>query len=832
MSSPNVAEDKAARRARLATDRLREARLELPEIDTASYATEGLTQGEVDVRVQLRLTNAVSSSSSRSIVSILRANLFTLFNAVVGGSFIILLILGQWRDAIFGVIVIANIGIGVVQEFRSKRTLDRLALISAPLARVRRDGTTLEVATDQVVLDELLVLRTGDQVPADATIVSSEGLDLDESLLTGESDPVLKNVGDEVLSGSSVVAGFGLARVTLVGPESYASRITLEAKRFSLVSSELRNALARLIKWISWALIPLVIIVTNGQMQNVGGWQAAWESGLWLEATVRSVASIISMIPQGLVLITSIAFAVAAVKLARRQVLVQELPAVEGLARVDVVCFDKTGTLTEGSIEFNDVHSLVPESEAHSWSRALAWFGADENANATALALAQHFSAHAPVTAVASTPFSSARKWSAVQDDAQTTWILGAPEMVLESGADDVRDLCRERAELGLRTLVLASSPGTIKDEQLPKKIRAVAILTFGEKVRGDARETIEYFLSQGLKLKVISGDNPRTVAAVARTAGLTFDGHGFDARELPEDLDELASVLQSHDIFGRVTPEQKKLMVIALQSRGHVVAMTGDGVNDALALKRADLGIAMGSGSAATKAVSRLVLLDGSFSSLPGVVAEGRRVIANVERVSRLFLTKTAWAMVLAIVFGVMLWAFPFLPRQLSANDLFTIGLPAFALALLPNARRYQPGFLKRALSFCIPTGVLIGALVVGLDAVQKSFQTFTVAQTQTSVSMFLALAGMWVLVTLSRPFNRWRFLIVAAMYLGFAVVFLVPASQDFFGFVWLDGSLLWVTLAFGFVGVLAIEFTDRIVQRIMFGPRKHWGPERTSRH
>jgi cation-transporting ATPase E len=419
-----------------------------------------------------------------------------------------------------------------------------------------------------------------------------------------------------------------------------------------------------------------------------------------------------------------------------------------------------------------------------------------------------------------------------VQDDAQTTWILGAPEMVLESGADDVRDLCRARAELGLRTLVLASSTGTVKDEQLPKTIRPVAIITFGEKVRGDARETIEYFLSQGLKLKVISGDNPRTVAAVARVAGLTFDGHGFDARELPEDMAALADVLQEHDIFGRVTPEQKKLMVIALQSRGHVVAMTGDGVNDALALKRADLGIAMGSGSAATKAVSRLVLLDGSFSSLPGVVAEGRRVIANVERVSRLFLTKTAWAMVLAIVFGVMLWAFPFLPRQLSANDLFTIGLPAFALALLPNARRYQPGFLKRALSFCIPTGVLIGALVVGLDAVQKSFQTFTVAQTQTSVSMFLALAGMWVLVTLSRPFNRWRFLIVAAMYLGFAVVFFVPVSQDFFGFVTLEGNLLWVTLAFGLVGVLGVELIDRIVQRIMFGPRKHWDSERTSRH
>ena len=832
MNSPHVAEDKAARRARLATDRLQEARLELQPINLETYATEGLTQEELALRVQLRLTNAVSSSSSRSIASILRANLFTLFNAVVGGSFIILLILGQWRDAIFGVIVIANIGIGVVQEFRSKRTLDRLALISAPLARVRRGGKTLDVATDQVVLDELLVLRTGDQVPADATVVSSDGLDLDESLLTGESDPVLKEVGDEVMSGSSVVAGFGLARVTLIGPESYASRITLEAKRFSLVSSELRNALARLIKWISWALIPLVIIVTNGQMQNVGGWQAAWESGLWLEATVRSVASIISMIPQGLVLITSIAFAVAAVKLARRQVLVQELPAVEGLARVDVVCFDKTGTLTEGSIEFNDVHSLVPEKETHSWSRALAWFGADENANATALALAQHFSAHDPVTAVGSTPFSSARKWSAVRDDSQTTWILGAPEMVLESGSDDVRDLCRARAEVGLRTLVLASSPGTVQDEQLPKKIRPVAIITFGEKVRGDARETIEYFLSQGLKLKVISGDNPRTVAAVARTAGLTFVGHGFDARELPEDVEELASVLQEHDIFGRVTPEQKKLMVIALQSRGHVVAMTGDGVNDALALKRADLGIAMGSGSAATKAVSRLVLLDGAFSSLPGVVAEGRRVIANVERVSRLFLTKTAWAMVLAIVFGVMLWAFPFLPRQLSANDLFTIGLPAFALALLPNARRYKPGFLKRSLAFCIPTGVTIGGLVVALDVVQKSFQTFTEAQTQTSVSMFLALAGMWVLVTLSRPFNRWRFLIVAAMYLGFAFVFFVPVSQDFFGFVTLEGNLLWVTLAFGLVGVLAVELIDRIVQRIMFGPRKHWGPERTSRH
>lgn len=831
MRVDSVEEDKATRRARVTTERLQDARDGLAPVDLASYATQGLTDEEIALRVERRLTNAVSSSSSRSLASILRANLFTLFNAVVGGSFILLLILGQWRDALFGFAVISNVAIGVFQEFRSKRTLDRLALINAPLARVRRSGVTRDIPTEHVVLDELLILRTGDQVPADATVVASDGLDLDESLLTGESDPVLKDVGDEVLSGSSVVAGSGLARVTLIGPETYANKISLEAKRFSLVNSELRNALARLIKWISWALIPLIVIVSNGQMQNVGGWQAAWQSGQWLEAAVRSVASIISMIPQGLVLITSIAFAVAAVKLARRQVLVQELPAVEGLARVDVVCFDKTGTLTEGSIEFDDVLSLVPHNETETWSQALAWFAADENANATAIALAQRFTAQNALTAVASTPFSSARKWSAVQDASGTTWILGAPEMVLETGDDDVRALCRTRAESGLRTLVLARSAGTIHNEKLPQKIRSVAILTFGEKVRADARETIEYFQSQGLALKVISGDNPRTVAAVARTAGLAVDGHGFDARDLPDDVDELADVIENNDIFGRVTPEQKKLMVMALQSRGHVVAMTGDGVNDALALKRADLGIAMGSGSAATKAVSRIVLLDGAFSSLPSVVAEGRRVIANVERVSRLFLTKTAWAMVLAIVFGGMLWAFPFLPRQLSAIDGFTIGIPAFFLALLPNARRYIPGFLKRSLAYCIPTGVIIGALVVGLDIVQKFTNSYTESQTQTSVSIVLSLTGMWVLVTLSRPFNRWRLAIVAAMYAGFALVFLVPLSQDFFGFVSLDGNLLWITLAFGLAGVLGVELTDRIVQRILYGPRKQWDAERTDR-
>jgi cation-transporting ATPase E len=789
----------------------------LSTLDEAQLAATGLTSAQVTERVELGLTNQQKMDSSRSFASILRANLFTLFNAVVGGAFLILLALGQWKDALFGFAVVTNISIGIIQEFIAKRALDRLALLHQPNARVRRNGESVQIETHQIVLDDLLELRAGDQILADAVIVEQRDVDIDESLLTGESEPVQKRVGDEVLAGSGVLEGSATARVIRVGADTYASKITLEARRFSLVSSELRNSLARIIKWISWALVPMMLIAINGQVQAVGGWGSALQDGRWLEATVASIASIVGMVPQGLVLITSIAFAVAALKLSRQKVLVQELPAVEGLARVDTICFDKTGTLTQGDIRFDAMKELAASSNFRDWREVLGFFGAQADANATTLCLRGHFTAPNSLTAVGSVPFSSSRKFSSFTFAASSgqgfeTFTLGAPEMVLDAKTHaDALAAAGELANMGRRTLVLTASAGAA-DQDLPTSRVALALVTFREQVRLDAAETLGYFKAQGVTVKVISGDNPNTVAAVAREAGLEFQGTGFDARNLPENLTELANILEVESVFGRVTPEQKRNMVAAMQSRGHVIAMTGDGVNDALALKKADLGIAMGSAAAATKAVSNLVLLDSKFSSLPGVVSEGRRVIANIERVSRLFLTKVVWAMTLTLVFGIFLWAYPILPRQISAMDVFTIGLPSFALALLPNSRRYLPGFLKRALYFCVPGGLIVGGSVIALDVWLRS-AGYSVEEERTSTAILMSIAGLWVLCALARPFTRASLSIVVAMYALMVGTFAVPAIGNFFGFTQLDPAQWFAPVLLGVLVCAGLETVNRLV-------------------
>ena len=801
------------------------ARQALPILDAKRLLDVGLSKNDVRFRVEAGLDNRVAADSSRSLWHILRGNLFTLFNAIVGGSFILLLALGQWQDSLFGLAVIANVLIGVVQEYRAKRTLDKLTLLHAPHARVLREGRVTEIAVGDVVLDDVLVLRAGDQVSADATILQADALEIDQSLLTGEADPIALTVQGNVLSGSAVVAGYGRARVARVGADSFANQLTREAKQFSLVNSELRNEINRIIRWISWALVPLTALVVNGQMKALGGWTQAIETGTWRQGVVSATASTISMIPQGLVLITSVTFALAAVKLARNQVLVQELPAVEGLARVDVVCLDKTGTLTEGAIVFDAVLEIQVSSGPR-WRQVLGWFGADANANATARALAVEFDDAGALRPVSVVPFNSTRKWGSVAFDANDTvgtWVLGAPEMILNASVSDDVAVLRTAAGLageGKRTLVLTHTlhPMNVSEaaqERLPEGLRAVAIATFREKVRPDAAQTLSYFQEQGIGLRVISGDNPLTVAAVARAVGLHFEGDGYDARTLPEDLASMGEVLEQHHVFGRVTPTQKRDMVIALQRRGHVVAMTGDGVNDALALKQADIGIAMGSGADATKAVSRLVLLDGAFTHLPKVVAEGRRVIANVELVSKLFLTKTAYAILLALAFGLLLWEFPFLPRQLSATDGLTIGIAAFFLALLPNQRRYIPGFLRRSLAFSIPAGVVISVVILAVDAYSRVTVGKTQDAAQTASFIAVSLTGLWVLATLIRPLNRWRSLILASMYLGLFACLTVPIIRDFFDLELPTGDLVAVAVGVAIPGCLGIELIHRIRQR-----------------
>ncbi|MDQ0754905.1 HAD-IC family P-type ATPase [Arthrobacter sp. B3I4] len=779
----------------------------------------GLTEADVLARISSGLDNRTPDQTSRSLWQIFRANVLTLFNAIVGTSFLVLLLLGRWQDALFGLAAAGNAVIGAVQEFRAKRSLDRLAIMDAPQARVLRDGELQEIHADAVVQDDVLILRSGDQVTADAAVLEAAGLEADESLLTGESDPVGKDAGSELLSGSIIVAGHAKARVVRVGAEAFASRLTADARRFSLVNSEIRNSLDRVLRWITWAIVPVAVLVVVGELQALGGWQDAFATGAWTVALVGVIASIIAMVPLGLVLLTSVAFAVGGLRLAAHKVLIQELAAVEGLARVDVLCMDKTGTLTEGGLKFEAVYQLTSAPDT-GWQHALGWFASEPEANATARSLAVAFDDDAGFQSISYVPFSSSRKWSAVTfsrgSGATPSWVLGAPEMILAPGSHaDVLEQAGELAGKGLRTLLLGAADGLPgKPETLPDGLRPVALLTFREQLRGDAFDTLRFFRAEGVEVKIISGDDPRTVAAIAGRVGLDVT-EGYDARSLPEDPTLLEGVMKSNTVFGRVTPDQKRNMVAALQRLGHTVAMTGDGVNDALALKAADLGIAMDSAAPATKAVARLVLLDGRFDRLPEVLAEGRRVIANIERVSSLFLSKTAYSIAVAVSFGLLQWSFPFLPRQLSFTDGLTIGIPAFFLALMPNARRYRPGFLRRSLWFSVPAGLIVAACLLAVNGIATAEAPSEPDAARSASVLTLSFVGLWILAAVSRPLNAGRVGVLAAMCAALVILFNFPLAQEFFILSWPPIDLLITAGAVSVGGGLAIELLALVHRR-----------------
>jgi len=759
-------------------------------------ATVGLTAAEVHERTAQGLVNDSGERTSRTLGEIIRANVLTRFNAILGVALVAIFVIGGLQDATFGIILVVNSAIGIFQEVRAKRTLDRLAVLNAPRARVVRDGVAADIAVEQVVLDDLLELRTGDQISCDGVVRAAEGLEIDESLLTGESEPLDKQPGDEVLSGSFVVAGSGRFQATRVGADAYARKLAAEARRFQLTRSELMDGINTILRIITWVLVPVSALLL---------WSQSRDEDL-SEAVRFTVAGVVAMVPEGLVLLTSIAFMVAALSLARRKVLVQELPAVEGLARVDVVCLDKTGTLTEGEIVFDEVEPCAGADGARA-GQALGALADDENRNATAVALAAEF-ANQGWTRTAVVPFSSARKWSAASFAGQGSWVMGAPEMVFTDASSAVRQRADELAAGGRRTLVLAHSDAPLDGEVLPSPLEPVALVMFAEKVRPDAADTLAYFHDQGVTLRVISGDNPRTVAAVASRLGLPgAELGGYDARELPEDQAEMAEVLETHAVYGRVTPQQKRAMVGALQSKGHVVAMTGDGVNDALALKDADIGVAMGSGAAATRAVAQLVLLDGKFATLPGVVAEGRRVIANIERSANLFVTKTVYAVIIAIAVVVAAWPYPYLPRHLTVISTFTIGIPGFFLALAPNTRRYIPGFILRVLRFTIPAGIIGSTAALAAYAIARYGHDLTKREIRTTSALVLIAVGLWVLVIQARPFNWWKTLLVASMAASIAVILAVPGLRNFYA---VEMPPVDVLLEAGVVAVAAIVLLE----------------------
>jgi cation-transporting P-type ATPase E len=734
-------------------------------------ARGGLSTAEVADRVARGLVNDVPSAPTRTIGQIVRSNVLTRFNLLLGSLLAVILVVGPLQDALFGLVIVANTVVGIVQELRAKRTLDRLEVVNAPRARVVRDGRVGELAVGQVVLDDVLEAAAGDQVVVDGQVLDAAGLEVDESLLTGESEPVARRAGDRLLSGSFVAAGSGRYQATKVGREAYAVQLTEQARRFTLARSELRAGVDQILKYVTWALVPTAVLLFVSQLRLEHGVRAGLSG---------AVAGTVAMVPEGLVLLTSVAFAVGVVRLGRRQVLVRELPAVETLARVDVICFDKTGTITAGDLAVQRLEP--PDGAAGETAAALgALAAADPNPNATLRAIGQAFPPPDGWRPEAAVPFSSARKWSGASFPGHGAYLLGAPEILLGNGGRDLLRRAEQIAVEGRRVVLLAHSARPLDGDRPPVGLEPRAMVVIGDQVRGDAADTIAWFAAEGVQVKVVSGDHPRTVGAIAGQVGIAGADRPVDARSLPDGQAALAELLETRSVFGRVVPRQKQEMVEALGARGHVVAMTGDGVNDVLALKDADLGIAMGSGSAASRAVAELVLMDGRFATLPSVMAEGRRVIANIERVAKVFVTKTVYATVLALAVGMAGLAFPFLPRHLTLISSLTIGIPGFFLALEPNTQRSRPGFVRRTLAFAVPAGL---AAALGTLAAYQVADVADVPQGEARTTATLALAGLGlvVLALAARPLSRLRRLLLVAMAACFAAVLAVPFLRGFF--------------------------------------------------
>ena len=783
----------------------------------------GLTDAEVAQRVADGKTNDVPTRAARSVSDIVRANVFTRINAILGVLLVIVLSTGSVINGAFGLLIIANSAIGIIQELRAKQTLDKLAIVGQAKPLVRRQSGTTALLPSEVVLDDVIEIGPGDQIVVDGDVLEENNLEVDESLLTGEADSIAKDAGDKVMSGSFVVAGSGAYRATKVGREAYAAKLAEEASKFTLVKSELRSGINKILRFITYLLWPagLLTIYTQLFTTDVG----------WRRAVLAMVGALVPMVPEGLVLMTSIAFAVGVVRLGHRQCLVNELPAIEGLARVDVVCADKTGTLTENGMRVSDLKQL----SAAAVGDVLAQLASDDaRPNASMQAIAEAYKMPPGWTATATAPFKSATKWSGASYGEYGNWVIGAPDVLLERGSP-VAEQAEQIGSLGLRVLLLGSSDLPVDHADAPDTVTPVALVVLEQRVRPDARDTLDYFASQNVSIKVISGDNAVSVGAVAGSLGL--EGETMDARQLPDQADNLADMLEEYTTFGRVRPDQKRAMVHALQSRGHTVAMTGDGVNDVLALKDADIGVAMGSGSSASRSVAQIVLLDNKFATLPYVVGEGRRVIGNIERVSNLFLTKTVYSVLLAILVGLAGLAskifgsdpllFPFQPIHVTIAAWFTIGIPAFILSLAPNNERAHAGFVRRVMTSALPSGLVVGtATFSSYLAAYQGREASETQQTQASTAALITLlvTAVWVLAVVARPYQWWRVALVSVSGLAYVVIFSIPAAQKTF---MLDPSNMVITLmalGVGLVGAATIEAIWWVQGRILGEPRRLW--------
>lgn len=801
---------------------------------------QGLSSEQVKERINDNLCNNDTELPTKSIKRIFYDNIFTLFNIlnIILGFFVFYV--GSYKNMLFLGVAVCNTAIGIFQEVRAKRTIDRLSIISATKVNVIRDGKVTPLHINQIVLDDIIEFSQGNQIPVDCTVISGE-CDVNESLLTGESDAIHKTKDDMMLSGSFVVSGKCYARVEHIGDNNYASKISAEAKYIKKVNSEIMYTLKKIIKILTIIIIPLSIIlflrqyysgnITSETINTLFGQVNAH----FAAAVVSTVASVIGMIPEGLILLTSTVLAVSVIRLSKYHVLVQELYCIETLARVDVLCLDKTGTITEGCMEVADIIPYDKNVEKENMVDIMCGLvSALDDTNATFMALKDKFNEKSDMQSDNVIPFASEKKWSGAHFVNCGSYIMGAAEFILKTIPTDLKQLLQNYSR-NYRAIILAHSDNDFSNRELPENISVIGIILLNDKIRAEAPETLRYFADQNVTVKVISGDNPITVSDVARRADVKNYDKYVDATTLKTD-DDIKSAIEEYTVFGRVTPAQKKKFVVALKEKGHTVAMTGDGVNDVLALKEADCSIAMAAGSDAARSVSQLVLLDSNFASMPKVVAEGRRSINNIQRSSTLFIVKTIFSTLLAFLFIFLAVPYPFQPIQLTLVNACTIGIPSFILALEPNKERIKGIFFFNIMKKAVPAGITTVINIILCILARSIFSLSDMEYSTLSVCLTAATA-MMILFQVSIPFNKIRTVLFITMNAGLIIgltCFRNFLGTNFFNFAFISPKLLMIfsvmliiAIAIFIVLTLPMKKVSKIIDRKFSG--KTFRPKNT---
>ena len=787
----------------------------------------GLSSAQAQDRMDAGWGNLPIDPPGKTVGQIIKSNIFTYFNMLFFVLAAFVLVFGTWQNAMFLGVVFANIAIGIVQELRSKRTLDKLTLLTAPHGFVIRDGRQRKIPTSEMVRDDIVVFSAGSQIYADAVVVSGE-CSANEALITGEADEIKKTPGSELLSGSFVVSGECRARLTQVGADSYANRLTLEAKEAKPPQqSEMMRSLTRLVQVIGIAIIPLGVLMAVKEI--------VWLGRSVSDGVVATVASLIGMIPEGLYLLTSMALAAGVVRLAQKKTLVHDMGCIETLARVDVLCVDKTGTVTENKMTVEDVVPLCPDRFEEGDIRLIMadYVGAMRADNDTMAALRRYFTGEVKQPAVKAVPFTSAKKFGGVSFHEDETYLLGAPDVLLGERYGKYAAQIDAYSAKGCRVLLLALYDGQPDDEVLDADMLPISLILLSNKIRAEAPDTFKYFAEQGVAIKVISGDNAMAVSEVAKRAGIKGAESYVDARTLETDED-IAAAVEKYTVFGRVTPDQKRRFVRALKAAGHTVAMTGDGVNDVLALKEADCSIAMASGSDAASQVSHIVLLESNFAAMPSVVAEGRRVINNIERSAALFLVKNIFSFSLAVISLIFTLPYPVTSAQMSLVSALTIGAPGFVLAMEPNTARIKGKFLPNVIYRALPGGLTDLILVLGVILFCMVFQVGE-NMMSTVCAIILNIVGLMVVHYTCKPYNLLRKAMMTGLTVAF--VFCVLLLPQLFTLTSLDLPGAMILVVFALLSAPALMVIRRAQDKLKSGidslrsPGRHAGERKVRR-